>query len=242
MAIQERDLERVMNQARVQLPGASDAGLKGVLFDVIDEFFDVSNSWTEWVNLTLTTGNQVYQIYPKFGGMFNRLVTAIDTNNVVQPALLTFGETPLGGPFTGGGAPTPSTTYAPPPGVVLTFVNPVNSTMTVQVLLTKKSILPNNKDDVPDAPSWLFPKYARYLLSGVVGTMMMQKSKSYSDNSLGPYNLKRFRDGMDMAKTETMRSNLLGGQAWRYPNTWRSNSQRGGVSTPFPTPSGQGVF
>ena len=35
MAIQERDFERLMNQARVKLPGASEEGLKGELFDVI---------------------------------------------------------------------------------------------------------------------------------------------------------------------------------------------------------------
>ena len=39
MAIQKRDFDRLMNQARTKLTGASEAGLKGELFDVITEFF-----------------------------------------------------------------------------------------------------------------------------------------------------------------------------------------------------------
>ena len=236
MAIQERDFHRLMNQIRVQVPGQTDAGVKGVLFDVIDEFFDVSNAWTEWLNFVLAGGTQTYQLYPQHGGMINRLVTVLDVNRVVQPASITFGEIP------NSGAAGTAYTYVAPPGVILTFMNPVNTTMTVNALVSKKIILPNNKDDIPDAPSWLLPLYARYLLEGTVGTLMMQRGKPYSDPERAAYHLKRFRDGMDMAKVATMRSNLLGGQAWRFPRDFRATSQRGGVSTPFPTPSGQGVF
>lgn len=216
MAIQERDFERLMNQVRVQLPGVSDAGAKGVMFDVIDEFFDVSNTWIEWINLTLAVGNQTYQIFPQHGGMLNRLVTVVDRNNVVYPAALSFSET-----------------YTPP-AIILTFVNPVSAPVEVGALFTKKIILPNNKDDIPDGPAWLFPLYSRYLQDGIVGTLMMQRAKSYFDPDRGAYHLKRFRDGMAMAKTAIMRSGLLGGQAWRFPRNFRTNSQRGGVSTPYP--------
>lgn len=233
MAIQERDFERVINRARIQLPGASDAGIKSVLFDVIDEFFDATNAWAEWIALTLTPGNQVYQVYPQFGGMINRLVTAIDINNVTQPATLSLDGTSIS---------NNTTVFSSPPGAILTFFQPVNTSTALQVLVAKKSILPNNKDDIPDAPSWLFPKYARYLLEGLVGTSMMERAKPYSDPNNASYHLKKFRDGMAMAKTEVMRGNIYGGQAWTYPRGFRSNSQRGGVSTPFPTPSGQGAF
>jgi hypothetical protein len=69
---------------------------------------------------------------------------------------------------------------------------------------------------------------------------MMQKGKSYTDFNNAPFHLKKFRDGMAMAKTATIRSGIFGGQSWGYPRLFRTNSQRGGVSTPFPTPSGQG--
>jgi hypothetical protein len=230
MAIQIRDFERLMNQARIQLPGSSDAGVKGVMFDIIDEFFDVSNSWTEWLSLAILPGAQIYAVYPQHGGMINRLVTALDSNQVVLPAGITFGDSPA----------SVGHIHVDPPGVVLSLTFPQNTSYSASVLVTKKTILPTSGDDIPNAPSWLFPLYARYILEGTVGTLMMQKGKSYTDFNNAPFHLKKFRDGMAMAKTATMRSGIFGGQSWGFPRLFRTNSQRGGVSTPFPTPSGQG--
>jgi hypothetical protein len=231
MAIQIRDFERLMNQARIQCPGSSDAGVKGVMFDIIDEFFDVSNSWAEWISLAIAPGSQVYAIYPQHGGMINRLVGSWDSNQVGLPAGISFGDAPTGGGHL----------HVDPPGVVLSFSFAPSTSYTASVLVTKKTILPTDADDIPDGPSWLFPLYARYILEGVVGTMMMQKGKTYTDFTNAPFHMKKFRDGMAMAKTATIRSGIFGGQSWGFPRTFRTNSQRGGVSTPFPTPSGQGI-
>lgn len=238
MAIQDRDFERLMNQVRVQLPGSSDAGIKGVMFDVINEFFDVSNAWTEWVALGIQTNVQAYAVYPQYGGMFVRLVSVFDSNQVPLPASIIIDNlqpVPT--------LPLPPTTFVPPPGALLLLTFPQNTAMQGSALFIKNIVLPNSRDEIPDAPSWLFPRYARYITEGVVGTLQLQKSKPYYDMSPtgAPFHLKKFRDGMAMAKVATMRSNLFGGQSWRYPGQWRSNSQRGGVSTPFPTPSGQGL-
>ena len=234
MAIQDRDFERVMSQARVLLPGVSDAGLKGTLFDIMDEFCDVSNCWIEWIQLKISTQTQMYQIYPQHGGMINRLITALDSNQVVLPAALSFGDSPAS--FTG-----QPHSYVDPPGVVFSLTFPQNTSYTANILVSKKIILPNSKDDIPDGPPWLLPKYGRYVQEGLIGTMMTQPGKGYSSATGAIYHLKKFRDGMAMAKTETMRANLFGGQSWSYPRQYRTNSQRGGVSTPYPSPSGQGI-
>ena len=232
--IQDRDFERVMNQARVQLTGVSDAGLKGTLFDVLDEFLDVSNAWVEWLQLSIATSTQMYQIQPQHGGMINRLITALDSNQVVLPAAITFGESPasfVGQPYQ----------YVNPPGVIFSLTFPQNTSYVANILVSKKIVLPNSKDEVPDGPSWLIPKYGRYITEGLIGSMMTQPGKSYTSPTGAQFHLRKFRDGMAMAKTETMRANIFGAQSWSYPRQFRTNSQRGGVSTPFPTPSGQGV-
>jgi len=95
MPIQIRDFERMANQIRIECPGSSDAGIKGVMFDILDEFFDVSNCWTEWIALAIAPGVQIYQIYPQHGGMINRLITALDSNQVTLPAAITFGDLPV---------------------------------------------------------------------------------------------------------------------------------------------------
>ena len=45
----ERDLNFVLTQASVKLVGASSAAIKAELYAVLDEFFDVSSSWQEWL-------------------------------------------------------------------------------------------------------------------------------------------------------------------------------------------------
>ena len=220
MAIQERDFERLMNQARVKLPGASEEGLKGELFNVINEFLDVTNAWFEWMQIPIVAGQQAYTVNPQKGGMIIRLVCIFDTNMIVLPAHMA---------------------EIHPPGADIWLTWPQNIAQTGNAMFIKNVILPNSRENIPDAPSWLLPMYERYILDGLLGRMMAQPSKAYSNPGQSTYHLKRFRDGMAMAKVATARSNLVGAQSWRYPSQYRTNSQRGGVSTPFPSASGWGV-
>ena len=111
----------------------------------------------------------------------------------------------------------------------------------VNAIVYKSIILPNQHGDVPDAPAWLLPQYSRWIEAGIVGRMQMHKAKSYSDAANGPMNVKRFHDGIAMARTQALRGYLYGGQAWRFQTQFRTNSQQGGVSTPFPTPTSWGL-
>lgn len=216
MAIQDRDFERLMNQARIELPGASEGGLRGVLWDVINEFFADSNSWTEPIALTLNANTTVYTISPSQGGMILRLVAIIDQNFIAYPAFLS---------------------SLAPPSAVITLVWPQNINIAVTAYTVKNIILPNTREEIPDAPNWLFPVYGRAVLEGLLGRMMNQPSKSYSNDAKAVYHLKRFRDHIQVARVAAERGNLLGGQSWRFPQNFRSQSQRGGVSTPFPQPT-----
>lgn len=219
MTIKTTDFERMMNQARVKLPGASDAGLKGELFDTLNEFIGDSNVWDEWINVPIVPHEHDYVLTPIHGGMITRLVTIFDHNKIVLPADLPTFE---------------------PPSARLHLVWPQSNAITAHALVTKQIVLPNNKEDIPDAPAWLLPLYANKVLDGLLGRMMMQPNKSYSDDTKATYHLKRFRDAIAVTKTAKARGNLQGGQSWRFPTQMRTFSQRGGVSTPFPTPTSWG--
>ena len=212
----ERDVERLLNLARTELVGASDAGIKGQLYDVCREFFKDSNSWYEHIKLPIIAGQRHYRITPAEGGMILRLATIWDSNRIVLPAILP---------------------HLDPPSAELELVYPQNVNMTARVVITKQIVEPTTKDMLPDAPRWLLPVYHETILDGTLGRMMGQSSKSYSNDTLSVYHLRRFRDGIMPARVASERANLYGGQAWRFPNAFRTNSQRGGVSTPFPTPT-----
>jgi hypothetical protein len=220
MAIQKQDLDRLMNECEVQLPGATRAGIRGVMFNVMDEFLSDSNSWPEWIPFTITANQQNYTITPAQGGQIKRLGQIFDKNCVVYPATVIDLQ---------------------PPSVSVWLVWPQNMSVSVNAVTYKSIVLPNQHGDVPDAPSWLLPQYERVIEAGIVGRMQMHKSKSYSDSANGPINVKRLRDGIAMARAQAARGYLYGGQAWRFPRNFRTDSQRGGVSTPFPTPTSWGL-
>jgi len=225
MAINDRDLERMFALADIELVGASRAGLKTMLYEVMDEFISDSNCWSEQIPLTLSSNIQTYTLTPSQGGAILRLVAVIDQNCVGYPSFLQIGSGPPGAPSVN------------PPGALLQLVWPQNTTIPVTVIVIKKLTLPTQKHDVPDAPQWLLPIYERQILDGLLGRMMLQPNKSYSSKDGAQYHLKRFRDGIAVAKTAVMRSNLFGGQSWRFPRNFRTQSQRGSVSTPFPQPT-----
>jgi hypothetical protein len=216
MTISKDDLGRMLNQIRTSLPGATDAAIKGMLFNVIDEFLTNSNSWNEWIPFSIVNGQQAYTLTPLQQGMIKRLGQVIDKNCVGYPSHIT---------------------DIVPPGVNIWVVWPQNMTIPVNAITYKSIIMPTTLDDIPVAPRWLLPMYERAIETGVIGRMQMQPNKPWSNVALAAQNVKRFLNEIGEARAAALRGHLYGGQAWRYPTAWRTQSQRGGVSTPFPQPT-----
>lgn len=226
MSISKDDLGRMLNQCRNSLPGATDAAIKGQLFNTIDEFLKNSNSWSEWIPFTIlasatnlvsgVTSGQDYLLTPAHHGMIVRLATIIDQNTVTYPATVS---------------------EIQPPGASIHLVWPQSQAINVQALVYKSILLPTTPDDIPIAPRWLLPMYERAIETGVIGYMQRQKAKPYADPELSAINIKSFLNQVGEARAAALRGNLYGGQAWRFPSTMRTCSQRGGVSTPFPIPT-----
>lgn len=221
--IQERDYERFMAQIETQLPGASRSGLNGMMFDVINEFFEDTNSWYETIAISIPQSLQpaTLQLTPQQGGMIIRLVIVYDTNRITYPAFIQ--------------------DFNNPPSADISFVYPQNTPIGATAMVVKNLTLPNDRHDIPDAPPWLLPRYGRYIEYGMLGRMMAQPAKTYTNLAGAKLNMAQFRDAITMVRTFTARNSIFGGQSWRFPSNFRTNSQRGGVSTPFPTPSGWGV-
>lgn len=230
MAMRRSDVERLLHEVRMELgAGASEEGIRAELFDVVHEFLDLSNAWYEYIALPIQPNTISYAIYPKAGGMINRLIAAWDQNFVGLNGSLSFGIPP-GAQVAG----VSQAGFTSPPGAVFSLVYPQIQTFTAQVLVAKNVVLPTVKDDLPDAPDWLLPKWSRYFKHGLVGVMAMHPKKPYTNAEVAKYNLAKFQMGAAMASTEAKRSYTYGGQAWRYPGGWRTSTQRGGVSTAYP--------
>lgn len=217
MPIAKHDFEQMMNQARVTLVGSSDAGLKGAFYDVCSEFLNDSSSWTQDVQINAIPTRRNYPLQVAEGQVI-RLV-GVST------------------PPTPDGQASNSTTVPagvfiaalmPDVGTVQLAIAPIAATTYVATVVTNVA-LPTDKNAIPIGPDWLLPVWHVGLLDGLLGKLMMQPAKSYSDKVTGAYHLKRFRDAIARARVSKLRASTNGAQAWRFPQQFRSDSQQGGV-------------
>lgn len=211
MSAAAADLARLMNQARTKLPGASDSGLIGELYDVFQEFFNDSGCWLEVVPITTippagtAAAVTAYTVTPAQDGQIIRLAGIADVNGTPQAATMTnFGVIDLG--------------Y--PPSTVQVF----------NVTVVKTVVLPTDKNAYPIVPNWVLPVYGLGILDGLLGKMMGHIAKSYSNETMSVYHLKRFRDHIARARIETYRRHSIGVASWGFPHAFRTRGQKSGVS------------
>lgn len=197
------DVNRLMDNARIRLPGALDAALQLELFSVLNEFFQVSNIWYEDVQFQVnpTTVNYLndpnaytYPIYPT-AGTITRLIGVVDANGYPQRA------------------------YMPELGsLVLAYSPNTAQTYTARVALTVTD--PVTREGYPDFPDWIMNKYGNDILDGLLGRMMSQLAKPYSSTTMAQYHLKNFKQAVNQAKVEATHQNVYRGQNWRFPQTF----------------------
>lgn len=193
------EVNRLMDNARVHLPGALDNAIQRELFSTLDEFFKGSGCWWEDISLTTQAGVQAYDI-ASTAGTIVRLIQIGDVNLIPVPGKMDI------------------------PGYLELRNDPGIQDLTLRVGLSV--VDPVTRDGYPLFPQWVLQKYGMELTEGIIGRMMLQKSKPYSDPALGQIHLRRFRAGISRAKVDKAHGNLLSGQAWRYPQTFASRKRR----------------
>lgn len=204
------DMNRLMDHARIRLPGALDAALQMELFAVMNEFFQSSNIWYEDIQFQVqpTTVSYLdepesytYDVIPSQGSI-TRLVGVIDSNGFAQKAAMpTLGQ------------------------VVLAFSPNVADTYTARVFLTVTD--PVTREGYPEFPDWILNKYGNDILEGLLGRMMSQIAKPYSSQQGAVFHLRNFKQAVNQAKAEALHQNVFRGQNWRFPQTFmRRRNQR----------------
>lgn len=214
MALDTREFDQFITQAMIKLPGASESGVKAELFDVLKEFFGDSACWSEDIEFIPQATVTDYPLAPREDGQIIRLVGTWDDKGIPIPSFMrVFGTVKLLHPPQNSGSATTK------------WFSRVIKTIT----------LPTTRDAIPIAPDWTLRVYSVHVLDGLLGKMMSQQSKSYSNTTSAAYHLKRFRTGIQIARTAAARANNVGAQEWAFPQGWGQGSQRGGSSTAWPT-------
>jgi hypothetical protein len=198
MAIKLTDINRLMDNARTNLPGSLDGPIQLEFFNVLNDFFQKSNIWVEDITFPVTAlsvcGSTV-DITPESGAI-NRLMYVLDADNsqrrmtMAEPGTLLFVDTP---------------------NAAATWVARVSKTV-IDPIATSGRLA-----GFPQAPDWILTKYNNGLLSGLLGNMMAQVAKPYTNPKLALMHMRKYSQALANARSEARHQNLYAAQAWRFP-------------------------
>jgi hypothetical protein len=194
------DIERIMSNARVHMPGVLDNALKLELFNVMDEFFSNTNCWQEDVTFKVRAGDDSYELDLEADAVPNRLMGVTNLNGIRVHA-----------------------TMQEPEIIVLGRAPDTDGELIATVALTVRA---TDNDDFPQCPSWVVRKYKDGLVAGLLGRMMSQPAKPYTSERLAIFHTRRFRGVMALARSEARHMNLYGAQRWAFPQNFAKGSGR----------------
>lgn len=190
------DLNRIMDNLRVRLPGAVDDVIRLELFNVLNEFCRGSNIWRETIDVPISAGVTVYDLTPSGNSKIVRLINVLDGNDFPVTAAIDITD------YTLELFDTPNTSSTFYATVALTVDDPVNA------------------EGYANFPSWILALYQTDIEDGVLARMMSQPAKPYSNTQLALFHQRRFTSATAVARAEAQRRYTYGGQVWRFPQSF----------------------
>lgn len=210
---------RLMNAIRPLLPGALDSQIQAVMFDIMDEFFQFTNVWQETIPVEAVVNQQEYDIAP------------VGVSDIVRLMYVWVHDDPQANADDNKVFRRPIAADMRIPGL-LRIIMPVTSLpfddFMFHAVVSLKCKDPADKDGFPIIPQWILDKYRRDFVDGIVGQLMAQPAKTYSNQTMAVYHKRRWRNAMTGCRIEVNRWNTYGAQAWRYPQQYRTTPRHGG--------------
>lgn len=199
-----QDYSRLVNQAIVECPGSSDAGIRAVLFDVFHEFFEETNCWQETITVPIVAATITYSLVCAQGGLFVRGLAARDTNNL--PQSVTFDMEGL-----------------------MTLRDTPNTATTWTVTVAKTVSTPLDRAGKPEIPAWIVGRFHSTVLAGLLGRLFMQPAKPYTNPGMGRYWLAKYRNNLGKVKSAVLHGNAFNANNWQFPQTFQTRNQKSGA-------------
>jgi hypothetical protein len=196
--------DRLVKNARNSLPGSLDGVILLELFNVLDQFFRESSVWTEEIPFSAFLADPpgtIHYIEPESVSTIVRLISVIDATGFWQPVTMRI------------------------PGEV-TFTTPPSHEGTMMATVILSIVDPVQRDGFPEFPAWVLEKYGLGILEGILGRMMAQPAKPYTNKDLAARHLIAFRRTISIASTESVHGNLMNAQTWKYPQQFSTRSRR----------------
>ena len=206
------EFERLLADARSNLPGAVIDSISAEMFAAIREFTDFTNAWYEEINVPIVAGTTSYTITPATTneGRINRLLNLYDSADLdKRPCAAVRMDLP--GVIVLQQQPSTAATWVAKVGKVI--CDQVDGS---GVLIPATS---------PLVPTWLVQKYWNAFLWGTLARMHMQGGKPYSNPQMGAFRAAQFNSEKTKARVDALVGNVRGNPTWSFPG-FASGSQR----------------
>lgn len=187
------EINRLMDNLRVRLPGAIDDAIKLEVYNTINDFFQDSNIWFEDIEFDVNSTDDTYTVTTNSGAIVRLMGVADNNYRPVRAGMDTPGEVQL---------------YSKPSQPHI---------YTARMALTVNGV---NKEGYPVFPMWVLNKYMNDVIDGVLGRMMAQQAKPYSNAQLALVHTRKFSAAVALARVEANRRNVYRGQNWAFPQGW----------------------
>lgn len=209
--------EEWLRELRTRLPGISEGQLKLELSSTLREFFTKSGMWMEELApINVIADKDLYKlVFPQAKVMGVHNVSIEGT-----PITLT-DRMPS---FTGSSTSTPRMAYMLEHDLLQLF--PMPNVDIIKGLRVRARLNPGHgMCKVPvEAVSHFFDE----IMDGVLGRLYSQPGKPYTNLIQSQYHLKRFRDGMAMARDMARRRYSTAASSWSFPQGWSTHGGRRG--------------
>lgn len=189
--------ERLMTTIRPHLPGAVDEAIIQELFLACQDYFKKSMSWQEELDFVVRAGEDRGMVMP-FAGRIDMLVGVMNRDR-----RQVFGA------------------FMPDNGTVaLRHRLHADETFTAVVTLTVTD--PTDKKSYPIIPAPVVEAATDDLIHGILSRMMSQPSKPYTNLMMAQFHGTKFNGGASRARNAVRTGNVFGGQAWQFPQQFRT--------------------
>lgn len=184
------DMQRLMDNLLLRLPGAVESVVRLEVFNTIDEFCRETNAWHEHQRVELRKGENRVPMFPSRTAEVVRIMGVFTQGSPINAA------------------------YRPNE---LTTLVTAQSDMEVDVAY---SLAPSQKteyEDPPWIPTDMWERYHLAFLDGTLSRMMSQPAKPYSGMRAAMMHATRFRTAKNDARAEADRAFVYDAQSWSFP-------------------------
>ena len=195
--MQNATVTRIFDTARLRLPGATDGVMQLEFMNVVQDFCVATSAWQDATDVKLEPNVTLYDLVPP------------DANGDIKRIVDVENKDPQAPRFT-------ASVWMPVPGVMqISYLPQAEQDVIVWVALQPNEL--GCKQGLPSVPDWFWTDYTQTLQDGLIGNMLVQPAKPYSNPAMGQFYLKRFVSGKSTARIQVDNGRRMGAQHWRYP-------------------------